>query len=372
MDHKKPCRVLFVRNIDYATTEKEVRELFDRFGEIKTVFDLIKNRGLVFVTFFDIRAAEAAKQALQGSEFKHRTIDIHYSTPKAEDMGKRCEKGKNQGTLHVELAGSQKSFDKEALRKYLDQFGELKDVRVVRGAMHQAFVEYYDSRHCEAAYDAIQNDGTFQGSKMSVRLMWDDPPSKKREEERKRSRSRSRSPPRRDRDSDRRDYPYSALLDNLARGLPPAPPAVAPVNPLLGLMQGGQNPAALAQILSLLQQPSAYAAFQQPQGFAPGVQQMSFPASPSVQGFPQQMAGFQPMAPMTQQVPPINQQPQYQQAYPQQFNQQVQGVQPPAQQQYRSYSSEPANTSYSSRPKEEKENPQLQQLAELLRKTSKQ
>jgi RNA recognition motif-containing protein len=48
---KKPCRVLFVRNVDYTTTELDVKNLFTPYGEIKTVFDLIAKRGLVFVTY---------------------------------------------------------------------------------------------------------------------------------------------------------------------------------------------------------------------------------------------------------------------------------------------------------------------------------
>jgi RNA recognition motif-containing protein len=48
---KKPCRVLFVRNVEYSTTEADIRDLFEPFGEVKLVFDLIAKRGLVFITY---------------------------------------------------------------------------------------------------------------------------------------------------------------------------------------------------------------------------------------------------------------------------------------------------------------------------------
>ena len=53
-ENKKPCRVLFVRNVDYSASQRDVRELFAPFGEIKTIFDLIAKRGLVFVTYVSL------------------------------------------------------------------------------------------------------------------------------------------------------------------------------------------------------------------------------------------------------------------------------------------------------------------------------
>jgi RNA recognition motif-containing protein len=32
-------------------TEEELRELFGKFGEIKSVFNLLEKRGLMFITF---------------------------------------------------------------------------------------------------------------------------------------------------------------------------------------------------------------------------------------------------------------------------------------------------------------------------------
>lgn len=49
--NKQPCRVLFVRNIAYGTSVEHVREMFEKFGEIKSVFSLIEKRGMIFITF---------------------------------------------------------------------------------------------------------------------------------------------------------------------------------------------------------------------------------------------------------------------------------------------------------------------------------
>lgn len=69
---EKPCRTLFVRNVQvsyltckwqgmrtvllthncqYTIPENEVRTMFEKFGEVKDVFNLIENRGMIFITF---------------------------------------------------------------------------------------------------------------------------------------------------------------------------------------------------------------------------------------------------------------------------------------------------------------------------------
>lgn len=39
----------------YGTSPAEVREKFERIGEIKTFFDLSQNRGMVFITYVSPR-----------------------------------------------------------------------------------------------------------------------------------------------------------------------------------------------------------------------------------------------------------------------------------------------------------------------------
>lgn len=40
----------------YETPSEDVRRLFEEHGEIKTFFDLIANRGMVFVTYVRMKA----------------------------------------------------------------------------------------------------------------------------------------------------------------------------------------------------------------------------------------------------------------------------------------------------------------------------
>jgi len=68
LQRERPCRTLFIRNIkvgathsgilvkpdsssQYETDSREFRLKFEEFGEIKTFFDLISHRGMVFCTY---------------------------------------------------------------------------------------------------------------------------------------------------------------------------------------------------------------------------------------------------------------------------------------------------------------------------------
>ncbi|KAI8982310.1 hypothetical protein BDF20DRAFT_463588 [Mycotypha africana] len=218
---EKPCRTLFVRNVQYAIPENEVRALFEKHGEIKDVFNLIENRGMIFITFYDVRAAERAKHALQGTYLAERKIDVHYSLPKEEEEKARCDRTKNQGTLLFTLKGSSIELDDNELHRLMSSFGEVKAIRVPNFKKSQAhnysqhernqqrLVEFYDSRACVAAYDATY-DKEYNGGRWDVAFFWDHPykervnsharREKNSEREDNMGRNRRRS------DSTRRDY----------------------------------------------------------------------------------------------------------------------------------------------------------------------
>lgn len=162
IQRERPCRTLFIRNIKYETNSDDVRRLFEEHGEIRTFFDLIANRGMVFVTYYDLRAAERARDRLQGSEISGRPIDVHYSLPR-DDRG--ADKNQLQGTLIVTLrnsASGQLINDDEVRRKF-QQFGDVKSVRPINERNDQRYVEFYDTRACDEAHDRLRHQGLQDG-----------------------------------------------------------------------------------------------------------------------------------------------------------------------------------------------------------------
>ena len=150
----------------------EVQARFRAFGEIKTFFDLVRKRGLAFITFYDIRDAERAKQSMQSFEFNGRRIDIHYSFPKEEDQAKRCDREKNQGTLFIMLRKGARDLTDADVAQQFGTFGEIRSIRTFKDQGNSRFLEFYDSRACIAANDAL-NGARFLGGDWDLKFAWD-------------------------------------------------------------------------------------------------------------------------------------------------------------------------------------------------------
>lgn len=70
---ERPCRTLFVRNISvsdllyarslcqYEADTERLRTQFEAFGQIKTYFDIVRNRGMLFITYVSAIARFAGR-----------------------------------------------------------------------------------------------------------------------------------------------------------------------------------------------------------------------------------------------------------------------------------------------------------------------
>ncbi|KAH8922619.1 hypothetical protein BT69DRAFT_1220035, partial [Atractiella rhizophila] len=180
INRERPCRTLFIRNIKYETSAREVREKFERFGEIKTFFDLIANRGMVFVTYHDLRAAMMAKDRMQdsnlgggrGGDGPKRTIDVHYSLPREDEQQKRCDREKNQGTLFFHCKDAKYPFTDADIHQKFSVFGDIKNIFPHKDRPRERFIEFWDSRACYRAYDELL--GTpWMGGTLDLKYAWD-------------------------------------------------------------------------------------------------------------------------------------------------------------------------------------------------------
>ncbi|ESK96238.1 rna recognition motif domain containing protein [Moniliophthora roreri MCA 2997] len=172
IQRERPCRTLFIRNIKYETNSQDVRRLFEEHGDIKTFFDLISTRGMVFVTYFDLRAAERARERLQGSEISGRPIDVHYSLPRDDKDGEKNTQ--LQGCLQVTLRNSMSGqmIDENEVRRKFQQFGDVKSIQPVGDRIDSRYVEYYDTRACDEAFDRLRHQ-SLQDGVMEVAFAWD-------------------------------------------------------------------------------------------------------------------------------------------------------------------------------------------------------
>jgi RNA recognition motif-containing protein len=83
---------LYVGNLPYSITEAELRELFERHGAIGSVNVITdretgRARGFAFVEFEDASGAQAAMQALDGTQLGGRTLRVNEANERGAGGG---------------------------------------------------------------------------------------------------------------------------------------------------------------------------------------------------------------------------------------------------------------------------------------------
>ncbi len=87
------AKKIYVGNLPFSSTEEEVRELFERFGtviSVKLITDREtgKFRGFGFIEMASDEA-DAAIEALNGTEFAGRNIRVNQARERGADRGRR-------------------------------------------------------------------------------------------------------------------------------------------------------------------------------------------------------------------------------------------------------------------------------------------
>src|SRR2546423_212937 len=80
---------IFVGNLDFSTTQEEIRELFQGFGAVERVSimtdrDTGRSRGFGFVEMTTNSEADNAISALNGKEVNGRALNVNEARPKGE------------------------------------------------------------------------------------------------------------------------------------------------------------------------------------------------------------------------------------------------------------------------------------------------
>lgn len=85
---------IYVGNLNYQTTEAELREAFEAYGhlsDVRLITDRYSGRskGFAFVEMPERGEAEAAIQALNGKPLQGRTLTVNEARPRGEGGGQR-------------------------------------------------------------------------------------------------------------------------------------------------------------------------------------------------------------------------------------------------------------------------------------------
>ncbi|PYV73824.1 MAG: RNA-binding protein [Acidobacteria bacterium] len=91
---------IFVGNLSFNTSEDELRQIFEAYGQVERVSILTdretgRSRGFGFVEMTNPEEGEKAITGLNGSQFGGRTINVNEARPKADrPSGGRGERGR--------------------------------------------------------------------------------------------------------------------------------------------------------------------------------------------------------------------------------------------------------------------------------------
>jgi RNA recognition motif-containing protein len=77
---------LYVGNLNYSTTEDELKELCQQYGNVESV-KIIEGKGFGFVEMANEEDVEAIKEKLNGYEFKGRKLRVDVARPQQQRNG---------------------------------------------------------------------------------------------------------------------------------------------------------------------------------------------------------------------------------------------------------------------------------------------
>ncbi|KAK9825608.1 hypothetical protein WJX74_010139 [Apatococcus lobatus] len=149
-----PSRTLLIRNIQPTISDEALQATFAVYGDIRTLYTAGKQHGFILVSFFDVRAAYMAITAVKHAQASQQSsLEITYAGA-AESL---IEKDVNQGTITLFRVGT--GITHEQLRQLFSKFGEVRSVRDCPDQPGNCLVEFFDTRHAAAAYQAIDRPG---------------------------------------------------------------------------------------------------------------------------------------------------------------------------------------------------------------------
>ncbi len=74
---------LYVGNLSFSVTSNQLEELFSNHGKVKEV-RIIEGKGFGFVEMSNTAEADKAKEALDGTDFDGRTLNVNEARPPRE------------------------------------------------------------------------------------------------------------------------------------------------------------------------------------------------------------------------------------------------------------------------------------------------
>ncbi|KAI4902096.1 hypothetical protein NFI96_013174 [Prochilodus magdalenae] len=186
-----PGSTLFIKNLNYSTTEETLRETFSKCGVVKTCTiskkrdksGKLSSMGYGFVQYKKPEAAQKALRQLQASHcmVDERQLELKISERElrsgAANASKKKQKVKKQTSSKILVRNVPFQATVKELRELFCTFGELKTVRLPKkavGGTHRgfAFVDFITKQDAKKAFSALCHSTHLYGRRLV--LEWAD------------------------------------------------------------------------------------------------------------------------------------------------------------------------------------------------------
>jgi len=137
---------VFIKNLDEKIDEEKLKEIFGKFGTIKSAIimrdDQSKSKGFGFVNFETTESAQKAVQEMNDSQLEGKTIYVGRAQKKAEREAELRSKFEQMKLEHLTkyqgvnlyIKNLDDEFDDDKLRGIFNQFGTITSAKVMRDA----------------------------------------------------------------------------------------------------------------------------------------------------------------------------------------------------------------------------------------------
>lgn len=156
-------RQVYVGNLDFKTSARDIEEEFSRFGKVDDVFIPVDGRrnprGFCFVTFSESSEAEAACDGLHEKEFQGRTVRVNIARPRPPPR-ERSPPPRSRRVAKIYVAGLPSDVNEREIEDLYHKYGRIDDIvvrRSTRTGKIQGVVTFDNYRDAQAA--ARETDG---------------------------------------------------------------------------------------------------------------------------------------------------------------------------------------------------------------------
>lgn len=153
-DHQErndPIHTVFFHNIDYDTKKDEFIAYASQFGEISSVFTKFE-KGIAFITYFDIRSAEKAVKSEYG---KMNGREVQTSFAYRPPSHSKRNASDTCSTIQVKSMADLPKIDLDDVQEEMSKYGEIRESRPA-DEKASFIIKFYDLR---SARDAVSHNG---------------------------------------------------------------------------------------------------------------------------------------------------------------------------------------------------------------------